>query len=786
MRRIGWALAAILIVMSAVATSASAETSAMADPRVAALVRHLKDRALGATKTKVVAYGQDALLLKGRERLRRLYLVAETLMEGDFGDDAKAWMRRITDIARSEHDSRYLKLVEIVGNDRFDDQKWSAWLYARAIHDPDPIVRSVAESTAAGIAAWNDDTANALRMLEQARGFVATYDPDRAIALAYNWESASYALMNLRDLEDGVRAIEQAEAYRATLKAPNMSTRALATLADTGWQTRDEPLARASLTAIQVVDLGNDPTQKSFGTVVVCMDFENAFSTAQAILNCARGLDLDRLEPGSEQAKVLTHIVRAAAKLNRMDEARASMARLDRMFPQGASPDDVPTLMLAQGWLYAREGRAVDAAVLFDKYRNAFQAAVAMDAARATQQLTTTLQHDLDLARRNEQQQHTIILFQWVMAAAAALICTAAIAILMWQRRLNAELRVARQRAEEVNALKSQFLANVSHEVRTPLNGVLGMIQAMAADELNPVQRERQEVLRGSSRGMLTILNDLLDLAKIEAGKLTLETVEFDLVPVVEGSRHAFWAAAQAKGLALDLTVEDDARGLYRGDPTRLRQVVDNLVSNAIKFTAEGGVYVTFAATGGGTGLRLSVRDTGIGMTAEAAGKIFAKFEQADASTTRKCGGTGLGLSICRELVHAFGGEISVTSTPGQGTVFAAELPLPRIGDSPAAGMEPDGAEAAGLEDAGEGLRILAAEDHPVNQLVLRTLLSQLGCEVTLVGGGGGADADGGPDGQCHAGPDRRIPGGGLRRPCVQTHRRRGVAGRAEPGAGGL
>ena len=114
------------------------------------------------------------------------------------------------------------------------------------------------------------------------------------------------------------------------------------------------------------------------------------------------------------------------------------------------------------------------------------------------------------------------------------------------------------------------------------------------------MQRERLEVLRGSSRGMLAILNDLLDLAKIEAGKLTLESVEFDLAPVAEGSRHAFWAAAEAKGLALELTVEEDARGLYRGDPTRLRQIVDNLVSNAIKFTGEGGVFVTFAAMGAG------------------------------------------------------------------------------------------------------------------------------------------------------------------------------------------
>jgi PAS domain S-box-containing protein len=289
----------------------------------------------------------------------------------------------------------------------------------------------------------------------------------------------------------------------------------------------------------------------------------------------------------------------------------------------------------------------------------------------------------------------------------------------------------AKQEAEAANRAKSAFLATMSHEIRTPLNGVLGMAQAMAADELSPPQRERLRVIRGSGECLLTILNDILDLSKIEAGKLELEETEFDLTDLVESARAAFSAVADGKGLALEATLEGDAEGLYRGDPTRVRQIVANLISNALKFTQAGGVGVRVYRADGR--LCLEVRDTGVGMTPEVLDQIFSEFAQADVSTARRYGGTGLGLSICRKLAALMGGELTATSAPGAGSAFTARLPLCRLGPR-RPGQTP--APAPGRNAAPVEIRLLAAEDNATNQLVLRTLLNQAGIEPTLVANG--------------------------------------------------
>ncbi|HWF77264.1 MAG TPA: ATP-binding protein [Caulobacteraceae bacterium] len=288
--------------------------------------------------------------------------------------------------------------------------------------------------------------------------------------------------------------------------------------------------------------------------------------------------------------------------------------------------------------------------------------------------------------------------------------------------------------AEAANDAKSAFLATMSHEIRTPLNGVLGMAQAMAADALTGVQRERLEVIRQSGESLLAILNDVLDLSKIEAGRFELEQVEFDLGELMKGAHSAFTALANKKGLSFDLTVDEGAKGVYRGDPTRVRQILYNLISNALKFTEHGEVRVTAALTD--EALVLMVADTGPGIASDRVGALFDKFTQADASTTRRYGGTGLGLAICRELVQAMGGEIGVESRLGQGTRFLARLPLPKVGEALAPAFLPPPVPAAALDASLPKVRVLAAEDNSVNQLVLKTLLHQIGVEPMVVENG--------------------------------------------------
>ncbi len=282
---------------------------------------------------------------------------------------------------------------------------------------------------------------------------------------------------------------------------------------------------------------------------------------------------------------------------------------------------------------------------------------------------------------------------------------------------------------------KSEFLARMSHEIRTPLNGVLGMAQALAAEtDLKPGHRQSLAVIRQSGEGLLTILNDVLDLSKVEAGRLELEAIGFDLEATVRGAQETFAPQAAAKGLDFRLIFAPAAAGVYLGDPTRVRQILYNLLSNAVKFTEAGEVSLSVAL--GAEALEIVVADSGIGIAPEAADRLFGRFQQVDSSTTRRYGGTGLGLSICRELAELMGGSVAAHSMPGVGSRFIVVLPLRRLGDVAAADGLSGHTPHADLSRSEAQISILAAEDNTVNQLVLKTLLAQAGLEPTLVGDG--------------------------------------------------
>ena len=299
--------------------------------------------------------------------------------------------------------------------------------------------------------------------------------------------------------------------------------------------------------------------------------------------------------------------------------------------------------------------------------------------------------------------------------------------------RAMTELLQARDEAQAANVLKSQFLANMSHEIRTPLNGVLAMAQIIALGELSPVQRERIGVIRRSGEELLAVLNDVLDLSRIEAGKMEMDIGEVDAEALAAKIRADFEPlAASKKRMAFSVAVRPDAAGPRRGDPTRVAQILNNLVSNALKFTPEGEVLVTIEGVGdeGREGLRFVVADTGVGIPESKLPLLFQKFSQADGSNTRRFGGTGLGLAICRELANLMRGKIGVESVEGEGSVFTVDLPLVRIDAQAGAAVE-----AVQLEED-RPLRVLAAEDIPTNQLVLRTIMQSFGVDLEMVENG--------------------------------------------------
>ena len=294
-------------------------------------------------------------------------------------------------------------------------------------------------------------------------------------------------------------------------------------------------------------------------------------------------------------------------------------------------------------------------------------------------------------------------------------------------RATLAELAQARDQADTANRHKSQFLANMSHEIRTPLNGIMAMAQVMALYRLPPDQGQRLSVISRSSETLLALLNDILDIAKIEAGHLDLEHKPFDLGALAESVRALFTPIASQKGLDFQVDVSPEARGLWVGDQDRLRQVIANLVNNALKFTETGHVHVRILTTPEDD-LNVTVRDTGIGLAADKLESIFDSFSQADASTARRFGGTGLGLTICRQLVEAMNGRLWAESEEGVGSVFQLVTPLTRLRAEP----EAETPAATRDEPLEQRIRILAADDNETNRQVLAAIFEQLGIDLSL------------------------------------------------------
>ncbi|MGH7026353.1 ATP-binding protein [Brevundimonas sp.] len=725
-----WVAIVVLLSFAAFPAKSAAPTRSEID-----LAEAVEERAARTNFAALERFGEAALKRPGREGLNRLYHVAWTLMnQGEF-EKAGMWNRRLADRARAQGDVRYVQIARL--NDltaRYDQGDLSAADEMNRVAETttDWFVKAHATRLAALALMDQDRVGDGLRLLSTAEAEVPEEDPFAATAHAGLWEVTGMGLMKLNDVVGAATAFRRFEIDYSDPAYPRPDFDSLYNLTKMAVQVGDQATAeryyaahhrltrKAGLESLAVYDAG------------LCALVADARRASRDVLACLAPYGEDLADAAFLALDVLPLRAVARARTGQLAGARRDLETLRRLDIEGGVDSHVA---LVDAEILFASGQPVEAYAVLRDYERVREVRAAQRFSSGIRQVTGDIQEQLDRRRQqletvraNTELQRTVIRWQNWIVGIGVVFMLSALLTLLWQRRQAAELRRARRRAEDANRSKSEFLANMSHEIRTPLNGVVAMADALAQRDLNADEHDMVEVIRSSGATLERLLSDILDSARIESGQVTIETAPFHLGRAVHDVAALWRIPAEAKGVAVVAHVDPRLDRLVEGDAVRVRQVLTNLVSNALKFTAEGEVSLTVERGAEGD-IRFTVADTGVGFDDEQKARIFGRFQQADGSITRRFGGTGLGLAISRELVELMGGRLECYSMPGEGSRFWFEIPLPPVeaANEAAEVVEP-------LGDVREQpLRVLLADDHPANRKVIEIMLGATAMELVAV-----------------------------------------------------
>ena len=702
------------------------------------LLRAVEQRASQTNFAELEAFGEAAYRRHDREGLNRLHHVVWIIQnQGEF-DRAAFWNRRLEEKARAQRDQRYIQIARL--NDltsRYDqgDLTVDAEMTRMTTAGVDWFARAHAARLTALTLIDQDRVGEGLKLLNQAETDIPDEDPLAATAHAGLWEMTGMGLMKLNDVVGATIAFRRFEIDYTNPAYPRPDFDSLYNLTKMAVQVGDLTRAQEYYAAHRRLSLRTGLTNLMVYDASLCAQVADARSEPLEVLSCLAPYREDMGSAAFLMLDILPLRAVARARTGDVDGARRDLERLRALDIEGGVDSHVA---LVEAELLFASDRPAEAYEVLRTYQRARDVQTSQRFSAGIRQVTGDIQEQLDrrrqqleTARANTDLQRTVIRWQNWIVGIGVVFMLSALLTLIWQWRQAGELRSARRRAEDANRAKSEFLANMSHEIRTPLNGVVAMADALGQRDLNAEEHDMVEVIRSSGVTLERLLSDILDSARIESGQVTIETSPFHLGRAVQDVAAMWRLPAEAKGVEVVAHVDPALDRLVDGDAVRVRQVLTNLVSNALKFTSEGQVTLT-VKPGVEADVRFTVTDTGVGFDEEQKARIFGRFQQADGSITRRFGGTGLGLAISRELVELMGGWLECDSRPGEGASFWFEIPLPPVEEAD---------EAAGTEEPvgdvrDQPLRVLLADDHPANRKIIEVMLSATAMELVAVENG--------------------------------------------------